>query len=114
MASLTAKLLQSKSSTEAQALYSSVKGALMRSHLKKKVIESQIDGKADLFAFLLRPETKSPTYLPPNPDTYLQPRMAKWQQISNNLAKMDTVILKEYRERRAEFKIKAKKNNNPF
>lgn len=85
----------------------------MRSRLKKKVIESALPEKEILFAFLLKPEPKRPKYLPPDTQKYLQPRLAKWQQISDNLDKMDSVILKEFRERRAELRSKSKKNN-PF
>lgn len=111
---LTAKFLQSKSASEAESIYFSQKGSILRSRLKKNLIAAQIDGKNEIFGFLLRPPAKDPRYLAPNPQTYLQPRLAKWQQISDNLAKMDSVILKEYRERRADFKAKSKKNNNPF
>lgn len=114
LSALTTKFLQSKSSTEAESLYSSLKGSIMRSRLKKKLIASQVPDKETIFGFLLKPEAKAPRYAPPNPQTYLQPRLAKWQQIADNLAKMDDVILKAYRERRAEFKSKSKKNNYPF
>lgn len=114
IAALASKFLQSKSSLEAESFYKSIKSISKRSRLKKKVIESTQPDKDTVFSFLLRPEPKSQNFTPPNPEPRLQVRFAKWQQISDNLAKMDSVILKEYRERRAEFKARSKKNMNPF
>lgn len=111
IAALATKIISAPSPQDAKNLFFSLKGGLLRSRLKKKLLET--GDKTALAEFLL-PAPKSPVFLPPNRETALQSRLAKWQQISDNLAKMETVTVKEYRERRAEFKTKTKRNNYPF
>ena len=108
---LAAKILAASTPTEAKSLFFGLKGGLLRSRLKKKLIQS---GDPSKLAEFLMPAPKSPVFLPPNQEKAAQSRLTKWQQISDNLLKMDSVILKEYRERRLEFKTKSKKNNYPF
>lgn len=131
MAALTKKILKATTSEEAKKIFESVKGSVLQSKLKKKLIESStlsseafntltidpltlnpltIDPKLSF----LQAQVKAPVYTQPNPSKYLTPRLAKWQLISDNLAKMDDGILREYRERRREGKGKEKKNKYPF
>lgn len=116
MAALVTKILKATTSEEAKKLFGSVKGSVLQSKLKKKLLDSSSEsfGSFNPNLTFLQPETKSPVYIPPNPSKYLTPRLAKWQLISDNLAKMDDGILKEYRERRREGKGKEKKNKYPF
>lgn len=121
MAALATKILKATTSEEAKKIFESVKGSVLQSKLKKKLLESSSCGlSSESFGSFnpnlsfLQPEIKSPVYTPPNPSKYLTPRLAKWQLISDNLAKMDDGILKEYRERRREGKGKEKKNKYPF
>lgn len=116
IAALSAKILSAATPAEAKNLFFSLKGGLLRSRLKKHLIN--VTGNANngksLIDFLI-PPPKKPVFLPPSTEkAAIQARLAKWQQISDNLAKMDSVILKEWRERRAEYKTKSKKNNYPF
>ena len=114
MTALTSKILKAATTEEAKKLYESVKGSVLQSKLKRKLIESTHPDAIDTKLSFLRSQPKSPTYKLPDSSKYLGPRMAKWQTIAENLAKMDEVILKEYRERRREGKDKEKKNKNPF
>ena len=116
ISALATKILSAPTPEDAKNLFFSLRGGgLLRSRLKKKLLEigAEEGEKEKLRAFLV-PAPKSPVFLPPNREKALQDRLAKWQQVSDNLMKMDSVILKEYRERRAEFKSKIKKNNYPF
>lgn len=120
MAALTAKILQATTSEEAKKIFETVQSSVLQSKLKKKLIESAGPAaaipdpeKLSKLSFL-QPQIKSPTYTPPDTAKYLTPRLVKWQLISDNLAKMDDGILKEYRERRREGKGKEKKNKYPF
>jgi hypothetical protein len=113
MTALTTRILKAATSEEAKKLFDGVKGSVLQSKLKRKLIESN-DSELDPKLSFLQAEIKSPSYLPPDNSKYLAARMNKWQLISENMAKMDSVILKEYRERRRESKEKGKKNKNPF
>lgn len=111
--SLTNKIISASTPEESKKLFFSVKGGLLRSRLKKKIIQSPREDDS-MLSFLI-PKPKSPVFLPPSkPEKTLQARQSKWLQISDNLLKMDSVILKEYREKRKEFKTKSKRNNYPF
>lgn len=113
MTALTTKILRATSSEEAQKLFAGVKGSVLQSKLKRKLIESSATGLDPKLSFL-QAEIKKPCYLPPDNSKHLTARFNKWQLISENMAKMDSVILKEYRDRRRESKEKGKKNKNPF
>ena len=110
---LAAKILAAPTPGEARNLFFSRKGGLLRSRLRKKLIAAPNASESPQTAFLIA-LPKSPVFLPPTPEKALQARLAKWHQVSDNLQKMDSVILKEYRDRRSEFKTKTKKNNYPF
>ena len=119
IATLAAKILSAATPEEAKNLFFSMKGGILRSRLKKHLINANfnannVNSGNSKIDFLI-PPPKNPVFLPPSTEkAALQARLAKWHQISDNLAKMDTVILKEWRERRAEYKSKSKKNNYPF
>jgi hypothetical protein len=136
MAALTTRILKATTSQEAQKLFESVKGSVLQSKLKRKLIESFNPTRKSIESFdptrksidsfdptkiiidpklsFLQPKIKAPVYAPPETSKYLTPRHAKWQLISENMAKMDDSILKEYRERRRDGKGKEKKNKYPF
>ena len=114
MIALTTKILKATTGEEAKKLFESVKGSVLQSKLKKKLIELSDPSNLDPKLSFLHPQLKSPVYTPPDTSKYLAPRLAKWQLISDNMAKMEDGILKEYRERRREGKGKEKKNKYPF
>ena len=114
MIALTTKILKATTGEEAKKLFESVKGSVLQSKLKRKLIESSDPSNLDPKLSFLHPQLKSPIYTPPDTSKYLIPRLAKWQLISDNMAKMEDGILKEYRERRKEGKGKEKKNKYPF
>lgn len=120
---LAARIVQSKSVEEAKGIISSVQGAVMQSKLKRKVMAERKENTLPLgssgdsinhLSTLFQRDLKVQSFKQPNSQLYLAPRQAKWQLISDNLAKMDEVTMREYRERRREGKSKAKKNNYPF
>ena len=119
MAALAKKILQAATSEEAKKIFQSVKGSVLQSKLKRKLIEIESTSSSTplnlnpKLSFLQAP-IKSPIYTPPDPSKFLAHRLAKWQLISDNMAKMEDTILKEYRERRSEGKWKEKKNKYPF
>lgn len=113
MLELTAKILRAATTEEAQKIFESVKGSVLQSKLKRKLIESSAGILSPTLTFL-QPPIKSPVYRLPNSTKHLIARQNKWQMIAENLAKMDDGILKEYRERRREGREKEKKNKYPF
>lgn len=113
MLELTTKILRSATTEGARKIFENVKGSVLQSKLKRKLIESSAGTLPPTLTFLQSP-IKSPVYRPPNSTRHLNARAAKWQMIAENLAKMDDGILKEYRERRREGKEKEKKNRYPF
>lgn len=127
--------------TEAEKIFKGIGGVVARSQLRKKVIErltnsslsdriegvdiegARIEGvnvkntlnlNSSIPDFLKPTQTPRPPFKLPDRQKFLDLRQTKWQMVSENLAKMDTVILKEYRERRRENKGKSGGKSFPF
>lgn len=121
---LAVRIIQAKSLEEAQGVLASVKGAVMQSNLKRKVQEQMLSDDANsirssnpIINSLLKRDVKVQSFKQPDTQTFLAARLAKWQNIRDNLEKMaaaDGEVMRAYRERRREFKNKCKKNNYPF
>ena len=116
---LTDRILTAATPLDAQKIFSSVKGGVRQNRLKRRLFaatcnELKVEQKNANISFL-NPvqDSPRPSFKLPDTDKFIKPRLAKWQLIAENLAKMDSVILKEYRERRQEAKSKSK-NSNPF
>jgi hypothetical protein len=93
-----------QSISNAAGILNSVKGSVTRSKLKKRLgaIGSAISPPL--------PMTRSTQFKLPATETA---RLTKWTSVALNLAKMDSTILKEWKERKAQ--AKAKSNNKfPF
>ena len=124
---------------EAEKIFKGIGGVAARSQLRKKVIERltspspndhRIEGarsesfnanntpslnlNSSIPDFLKPAQSPRPPFKLPDRQKFLDLRQSKWQLISDNLAKMDTVILKEYRERRRENKEKNGAKKFPF
>lgn len=125
------KLSDPNKCTEAEIIFKRTNGFVAKSQLKRKIIErlSSIEVSAckdknnmDLNAknvnvntlksipdFLKPTQNPRPVFKLPDRQKFLKTREAKWQLVSDNLAKMDSVILEEYKERRKDYKNKSKK-----